>query len=265
MAATSHSIGVAYLLRGGDPDWVNDCQRFVNSYLNFQAGINHQIYVILKGFACADDESYARKLISPLHGSTIEVADNSFDIGAYQDWALQISEDLICFLNTGSEILSDCWLHKLHMNLLDKDVGIVGATGSFERFGGHRLGFPKFPNPHIRTTACMLDRKLYLDATHGKSFEDKMKTYLFESGHQSLTRIVKKLGLRAVIVGRNGRGYNEKHWAISGTFRQGDQSNLLIGDRHTRGFNESSWTDKCKLTNSAWGTLRSNCTLYRWC
>ena len=60
MEATSRSIGVAYLLRGGDPDWVNDCQRFVNSYLNSQAGITHQIYVILKGFACADDELCAR-------------------------------------------------------------------------------------------------------------------------------------------------------------------------------------------------------------
>ena len=59
----------------------------LNSYLNSQAGITHQIYAILKGFACADDE-LGKKYHLPLHASTITVADDSFDIGAYQDWAL---------------------------------------------------------------------------------------------------------------------------------------------------------------------------------
>ena len=265
MASGSHSIGIAYLLRGADPDWETACQRFIKSYLAHPAGQNHRMHVITKVFESSADEARARELLSALDCFTISVNDDSFDIGAYRDWAKQTSEESICLLNTGSEILSDYWLKKLHANLLNQGIGVVGATGSFERFGGSRHGFPRFPNAHIRTTAFMLKRELYLNATQGKTFDNKMNTFLFESGHQSLTRIIKELGLKAIVVGRNGRGYGERHWATSGTFRQGNQANLLIGDRNTRNFSNCSWPVKQVLTKSAWGKFRKRCDLYRWC
>ncbi len=50
-----------------------------------------------------------------------------------------------------------------------------------------RRDYPRFPNPHLRTTAFMLDRMLLLEAGFERA-ADKRDTYLLESGPDSFTR-----------------------------------------------------------------------------
>ena len=106
----------------------------------------------------------------------------------------------------------------------------------------------------------MLQRDIYLEAAKGRLFQTKEDAFQFESGKTGLTRIIKKLGMKPYIVGRNGRAYCEKTWALSNTFRQGGQHNLLIGDGQTRGYASSPYHRKKSLTFAAWGTT---CPLYR--
>ena len=110
----------------------------------------------------------------------------------------------------------------------------------------------------------MLERERYLEATESYSFKTKEDAYRFESGNNSLTQFVKRAGLEARIVGRNGRAYGETNWPISNTFRQGSQHNLLIGDKQTRGFASSPWFQKKSLALAAWGSTRKKWPLYRW-
>ena len=257
---TDYSIDIAYLLRGKDDDWENCLNRFVRSYDQHRAGCEHKLHIIIKGFENKPDETRIRQRLSTLECNVVHVDDDSFDLGAYRAWAELVSANTICLLNTGSEILADCWLQKLYENFRDPSVGIVGATGSFESLGNGYDGFPHFPNPHIRSNAFMLQRHIYLEAAKGRLFQTKEDAFQFESGNTGLTRIIKKLGLKPYIVGRNGRAYCEKTWSLSNTFRQGSQHNLLIGDGQTRGYASSPYHRKKGLTFAAWGTT---CPLYR--
>lgn len=257
-------IAVAYLLRGKDTNWQECCNRFLFSYQQHAAGCDHELHVIIKGFESPASELLARQVIAPMECHISSVADDAFDIGAYREWSAGISNKVICLMNTGSEILADHWLQKLHVNFLDPSVGMVSATGSFESLGSQLKGFPPYPNPHLRTNAFMLEREQYLAASEGRSFRTKEDAFRFESGHTSLTQVVKRVGLKTRIVGRNGRAYCEKTWPISNTFRQGRQHNLLVGDKQTREYTSSPWHRKKYLASLAWGSTPKNYSLYRW-
>ena len=75
------------------------------------------------------------------------LGDDSLDIGAYIELVNQIGEELICVLNTMSEILADDWLRKLAVNLALPNVGLVGATGSHESRNELKKSYSVFPNP----------------------------------------------------------------------------------------------------------------------
>ena len=41
-------IGVIYIARGADPNWQERFARFVASYREHSAGVDHQLYIIFK-------------------------------------------------------------------------------------------------------------------------------------------------------------------------------------------------------------------------
>lgn len=247
------TIAVAYLVRGADSNWLLSCERFLDSYMCNQAGCKHALYVILKGF---ENDSHLAKATNLFHCTAhkcVFLADDSYDLGAYIEWANMIEEELICVFNTTSEILSPNWLYKLAVNLLMPNVGMVGATGSYESLSILNRAFPEFPNIHIRTNAVMIDRELFCGITDGVEIAEKMDALLLESGPKSLTKQVLNEGKEILLVGRNGRGYSPEFWAMSGTFRQGNQENLLVSDNQTRGFPSLPWAEKKRVIFHTWG------------
>jgi hypothetical protein len=248
-------IGVAYLVRGRDANWEASCRRFVHSYLDHVAGCQHQLSVITKGFPSMRDLQTARDILRPLQAHEVEVEDDSFDIGAYRDWARQTAATNILLLNTGSEILCSRWLAKFAATLVQPGVGLAGATASYESLSHMSRDFPRFPNPHIRTTAILLRRELFLECAADRRFDTKEDAFRFESGCTGLTRFMAERGLETLVVGRDGRGYGPNTWPRSGTFRQGVQSNLLIGDRVTRLFDAATWDERFFLVSRTWGSF----------
>lgn len=255
MHSSNQTIAIAYLARGSDRDWLFSCQRFLNSYRRNPAGINHSLYVIFKGFEHDVDIEKARALFMCIPHEPVFLADDSFDIGAYIEWANMVEEELICVLNTGSEILAPNWLRKLAVNLAIPKVGLVGATASYESLSELNSAFPPYPNIHIRSTAFMIDRGLFCRITEKQEIAHKIDAYHFESGPQSLTRQVLAMRKDVLLVGRNGRGYSPKFWADSDTFRQGMQRNLLVADNQTRNYSAFTWNEKMKLVMSTWGRI----------
>ena len=247
------TIAVAYLARGANSDWLLSFERFLNSYTRNYSGVKHSMYVIFKGFANNTDMKNARAFFNCIPHEAIFLGDHSLDIGAYIEWAKTIEEDLICVLNTGSEILAPDWLRKFAVNLAIPNVELVGATGSYESLNELNSAFPLFPNIHIRSTAFMINRKLFLSITEGLEMSNKINAYHFESGFKSLTRQVLADGKEVLLVGRNGRGYSPKFWATSDTFRQGAQKNLLVADNQTRNFLALPWISKREYVVRTWG------------
>src|SRR5258705_756481 len=128
---------------------------------------------------------------------------------------------------------------------VSNEVGMVGATSGYESFYtnfglerrqsltsyrqvrnlllqdqesrtyGH---FPPFPNYHIRTTGFMMARDVMLKLKV-RRLCTKMDCLRLESGKNSITRQILRMGLKPLLVGRDGRAYEKEEWFQSATFR----------------------------------------------
>jgi hypothetical protein len=192
------------------------------------------------------------------------------DLAAYGEAARRLEHSRLCFVNSYSVVQADGWLGALSRALDEPDVGLVGASGSWESqaewvrgsvlqwpqqlltLPGARRDFPRFPNPHIRTTGFMIERASLLEMGLER-VRDKRSAYLLESGPTSITRRVQDRGLRSVVVGRDGGIYDIAEWPASRTFRSDDQENLLIADNRTEDFDAASPRRRRRLARDAWG------------
>jgi hypothetical protein len=82
----------------------------------------------------------------------------------------------------------------------------------------------------------------------------KRDAYRFEHGRQGMTNQVKRMGLKALVIGRDGCAYEEDDWPLSDTFYQGEQTNLLVADNATRHYAEGDAGRRTFLSRGAWGT-----------
>lgn len=109
-----------------------------------------------------------------------------------------------------------------------------------------------FPNPHIRSNGFMLARRRLLEFGFDAP-TTKMQACLFESGMHGVTSRLRENGLGAVVVGKDGRGFDVQDWFRSNTYRLSDQSNLLITDNQTRRMSELSPGSRLTHTRLSWG------------
>ncbi len=322
-------LAVFYLARRAEG--VKAFERFVRSYEAHPSGQDHQLVVIYKGFENNRDLRAARKAFSGVRHKSVLISDEPYDIGAYLHAAKRIDSTYVCFVNTHTEILADNWLAHLRNAMRNPEIGMAGATASFESLydsmaltvkmvwiAGHNYlyhtselvqsykftlggdtanwlaaglkktgpmplarlhnyraieeawqtkwrlllsdgqsynflrGFPRFPNPHVRSNGFIIDRKLLLgffsDLPHTKE-----AAYAFESGPLSLSARVVGKGLKLALVTRQGEVVFQDKWVDSKTFRLGDQSNLLMADNQTRGFDTASQAERRTFTMMSWG------------
>jgi hypothetical protein len=116
------------------------------------------------------------------------------------------------------------------------------------------LRFEGFPAHHLRTNAFMIDRATFTGLRIG-GIDRKMDAYLLESGRHSLTRQVQGLGLRTLVVARDGAVYDHGDWPRSRTLWQGDQEGLMIADNQTRIYANGGIERRRLLSAFAWGGL----------
>jgi glycosyltransferase involved in cell wall biosynthesis len=345
-------IAVVYLARKAEG--IAPLQRFVDSYAQNPAGVEHEVAVVYKGFTEFDDLNAAKSVFASLPHIGIEISDDGFDINAYLEAARRLEHDYICCVNTFTELASAGWLSILYQNAVLPRVGIVGAMGSYESLydsyalihkitwlcneiqvshdeqlayyfdfiigrhcrawkargegraiadlrlfasrikarlsrlrktpfliellrPGRRQGsldeqfqriwasiagpcggmadcsrFPPFPNPHIRSNGFMISRQRLLGVESGR-LRTKFDACAFESGIDSLTSQIRRKGLRAVVVGRSGQGYDVADWPRSGTFRLGNQENLILTDNQSRDFMEMAPGTRATHVRITWG------------
>ena len=131
---------------------------------------------------------------------------------------------------------------------------VLSTLKSFRPMPEQLLRFAPFPAYHVRTNAFMLDRSTFA-ALHMRSLTRKMDAYLLESGRASFTRQVQRMGLRTLVVARDGASYDHPQWPASCTFWQGDQQGLLVADNQTRSYANGDLNRRRLLSAFAWGPL----------
>jgi hypothetical protein len=114
--------------------------------------------------------------------------------------------------------------------------------------------FKPFPNQHIRTNAFMISGIQMISLEKKKqTVKSKMDAYRFESGKDSLTRRILEKGLKVIVVGKNGIGYEKEKWLDSNTFRASKQENLLVGDNQSRDYQSAPNERQSYLRSITWG------------
>jgi hypothetical protein len=121
------------------------------------------------------------------------------------------------------------------------------------------IGFGSFPAPHLRTTAFLVDRALFVSLNpQGRRLRRKVHAFALESGRRSYTRRIQSLGLRVLVVDREGARYEPEQWDRSRTFWQADQEGLLVADNQTRRYETGDRDRKLLLARFAWGARAIN-------
>ncbi len=122
-------VGVIYLYRFAEGE--APVQRFVKSYRNYAAGMDHDFHVIFKGFPDRERLELGRALFAGRPINAIELPDEGYDLGSYLAAATAVSNRRLIFFNTFSQILGNDWLRYLSRALDVPGVGLAGATGSW--------------------------------------------------------------------------------------------------------------------------------------
>jgi hypothetical protein len=250
---------VVYLVWG--PLGRDPIERFAASYSEHPAGLEHRLVMVLNGVKHGHMSAGCRSIGDRLGADCIALDRPVIDLDAYAISARELKSNRLCFLNTYSEIIAPGWLAALDAPLEHSEIGLAGATGSYESaltaaprplkpFLARK--FPPFPNPHIRTNAFTIERQLML-ALDWPPSPKKRRALELESGKCSITRQVWQRGLRAVVVGRDGQTYDRDEWQQSHTFRSGNQQNLLVADNRTRQYMDADADRRRELTTFAWG------------
>jgi hypothetical protein len=183
--APSAHIGVVYLVRkaeGSGPP-----ARFLASYRKYQAGEPHDLILVFKGFASNDPEAARiREIFSGLVQQEIAIADEGVDITAYIHAASCLPHRTLCFLNTFSVIRTANWLSLLMRHFEREDVGMVGASGSYES---------------LRSSMYLLSKVVWLCAAMQIPYDRKVARYyrwLLRSQYPSWLERTRSERLRAL-------------------------------------------------------------------
>ncbi len=231
-------------------------ERFARSYRELPAGLDHRLVVALNGFDAPGDAAGHLEALDGLEYEPLFLERATLDLPAYGVAAERVDAGVLCFLNSHSEPLAPNWLTALHTQLQRPGVGIVGATGSFERphslLPWRRRRWPAFPNVHLRSNAFMLRREL-MRSLRWPDVAVKHEAWALESGKAGLTAQVLGGGLQALVVGRDGEGYEPPRWPESATFRAGGQANLLVADNRTRQWAQADPAERERLSRITWG------------
>jgi hypothetical protein len=264
------------------PLGIDPLKDFLQSYSMYRAGIEHDLLIIFNGYNSEDELVEYKSLLSKYQHRSLLLWKFRLDIESYFAVLNKYNYKFFCFLNSYSRILAHEWLLKMYSYVSREDVGLVGATGSWESLYTNfidglaviedkvllrrmvkwckqkikkmkrKYRYDPFPNYHIRTNGFMISREVMRKINTGLIFR-KTDAYKFENGKSSMTKQIMDMGLKVLVVGKDGKGYEKEEWYKSETFRQGNQNNLLIADNQTAIYSMADTETKRILSHRTWG------------
>lgn len=205
------------------PHFDNAC-RFVASYNQHPAGAEHRLLVVSNGGPPSLD---MRALIDQIdHPVEVLEHDNSgWDIGAFEAAAAHYPCDMMVFFGTTAYLRGPGWLKRM-AEAFDRH-GPACLYGSTANNGNLAIGV----HPHIRTTGFFL-APLLLNVYPLRVTEPSQR-YASEHGMNCLTAWFWSKSLPTFMVTWDGE-YQWPSWdQIRNGYHNGDQSNIIVGDRLT--------------------------------
>lgn len=276
-------VAVAYLV--WVPFGIDLYEKFLNSYINNPAGAEHTLLLLFNG---VKNETEIKSFKELTEKNKIKfdflVRESGQDMEVYQWACTKVDYDEILFLNSYSTFNCKNWL-KFFVDNFKEDIGMIGASASnqsiyssilhqnklswnsdktfkqnidkykllIKTFLIWRWSFKVFPCPHLRATAFMLRRKDYLEIKSKFPLIKKADAYKIECGFNSMTNQILRKGLRVGVVNTDGTYFDLDDAINSNTFRINNQEKLLINDKQTDWYKNTSNEERKEFTYLAWG------------
>lgn len=273
-------ICVAHLVRSRNG--LAPFKKFLESYARHSAGTDHDLLIIYKGFSSCSEVFEYESLLETFPHKNLFVRDVGYDIRPYFLAAKKLDYKYFMFMNSFSVILADNWLEIMYRYISAENIGLVGATGSWQSMYSDCYNweitrriyplwkfvlakcykqvrliilsyfFVPLPNYHIRTNAFMIARDTMLKVKCG-FMVNKRNAWKFESGFNGFTSQILAMNLKVLVVGRNGVAYEKESWHESNIYKQHGQENLLIADNQTMSYHNGDSKTKKDESYKAWG------------
>jgi len=106
-------------------------REFLESYRTLDAGADHDLVLLLKGFDSEREANEMAALAGGLEAQRLYVDDEGFDVGAYFTATDRLEQARVCFVNSFTTAHVPGWLGMLESALRLPNIGIAGATGSW--------------------------------------------------------------------------------------------------------------------------------------
>ena len=249
---------------------ISDLRKFLKSYKKFRAGSKHKLVICFKQLS----KKELNKRLSLL--KNIDYFVDPIDINDHEWGSLKrvcqfYFKSYIFFMNDYSYPITSNWLK--YFDKLKKKKMIIGCTASKSSnlnnsfYRNHKDNYfkalfkiiyfffkiPKFPNPHLRSTAFLIKAKDYLDFIKDKNVYYKIQSLTLESGYGGLTNFFKKKKYKIKVLNRFGNLFDLENGIFSKTFASYDQEGLIISDNQTRIYNKLNTIEKIKKRKQCWG------------
>ena len=199
-------------------------RRFSETYQHFPPEADHELLVM----CCNGPVSESVTSLFRCVGARFETyRGGGWDCGAGQEAAKLADCDFLVCANARVYFTRPGWLRRFVDARAEHGEGLYGATASYE-------SLPYVPgefNPHIRTSFYGCNPSTFRQFPF--RVESREDCFKFESGAWSFTRWFEERGEPCLMVTWDGCYDRQNFRNAPNIFRKGDQSNLIVRDRHT--------------------------------
>jgi hypothetical protein len=203
--------------------------RFIETYKKFPAGAEHELVIVF-----TNGLPPTPKLYEGLDCTFLFYKGDRWCTGVHQ-WAAQfLDSDFALFSSARSFFWKEGWLKRLVEVREKHGDGMYATMSSNEGM------------PHLRTNFYGIDPKVLRDFP--QQVRDRGGTWTFESREWNISRQYVNEGKPSMLVTWDGE-YSFPDWRKpDNIFRRGDQSNILVLDRHTEIFKHASDEERERLS-----------------
>lgn len=226
-------------------------KRFAETFQQFEPECEHELIVVSCNGRATNELREAFNGIRCRHEL---YRGGGRDCGAAQHIARRVDCDFLVCANAGAYFHRAGWLKRFLEARQEYGEGLYGASASYESFP-YVAGVK---NPHIRTSFFGCNPKTFREFPH--LIDSREKCLRFECGDWNFTRWFEERGEPAFLVTWDGCYRQAEFRSPPNVFRKGDQSNLLIRDRHMDVYEQSDRQRRTELEVYANGGPSPVCT-----
>lgn len=228
---------IVFVRVNNKPEYARGEDCLLASYLKYKPEIEHDVVVVDHHGTSADD----------IPGAThIRYDFGGWDCGIWKFAGQNIQSNLLVCFNSSTFLTGHGWLEHFVKAVETHGEGLYGPLASYEIV------------PHIRTP-CMAFQP-HVVAAYPQEVNCREDTYRFEvfgypapDWTPNFTQWCRRQGLQTRAVYWSGC-YDQPEWRDpENIFRRGDQSNLMVKDRHCEAYEISDSPNKVILAKLADG------------